>query len=35
LREALRAVAEAYDRHAEQHGWFSEAVMAWRDENGA
>ncbi len=35
LREALRVEAEAYDRHVEQHGPFGEAVMAWRNENGA
>ena len=35
LREALRVEAAAYDRHTEQYGSFSEAVMAWRDENGA
>jgi hypothetical protein len=35
LREALRAEAEACDRHTKQYGLFSEAVMAWREEKGA
>lgn len=35
LRAALAAEAEAYDRHREEYGSFSEAVMAWRDANGA